>query len=146
MTRSGIKPGYIIKLNNGSIYTIYMVENIKYVCLPQAHHMCLRLAEICNEDLSPVKGISPIVKIFDNFGGLVHKREETITVSMEQIAKMLNVPVSQLRIKEQVIFVTKQEKIQHIVLLMRLFSYFLINSHKNFDVFTNVSIIINNNF
>lgn len=100
MTRTQIKPGYAIQLGNGSTYIIYRVENTNYVCLPQAHHMCLKLAEICNEDLSPVKGISPIVKVFDNFGSLVHRREETVTISMEQIAKMLNIPVSQLRIKD----------------------------------------------
>lgn len=100
MTRNEIKPGYAIQLGNGSTYIIYRVENTNYVCLPQAHHMCLKLSEICNEDLSPMKGFSPIVKVFNNFGSLVHKREETITISMEQIAKILNVPVEKLRIKE----------------------------------------------
>lgn len=100
MTRAQIKPGYAIQLGNGSTYIIYRVENTNYVCLPQAHHMCLKLEEVCNEDLSPIKGVSPIVKVFDNFGSLVHKREGTVTISMEQIAKMLNIPVSQLRIKD----------------------------------------------
>jgi hypothetical protein len=62
--------------------------------------MCLKLDEVCNEDLSPVKGISPIVKVWDTLGNLVYSREETVTVSLEQIAKMLNIPVSQLRIKD----------------------------------------------
>ena len=83
MTRNQIKPGYVIQLCNGSKYTIYMVHDIKYVCLPQAHHMCLTLSDVCNEDLSPVKGISPIVKVWDTLGNLVYSREETITVSME---------------------------------------------------------------
>ena len=100
MTRTQIKPGYLIKLENGSIYSIYMVDVTKYVCRQQAYHMCLKLDEVCNEDLSPVKGTSPIVKVWDNFGNLVYKREETVTVSMEQIAKMLNIPVERLRIKE----------------------------------------------
>jgi dihydroorotase len=100
MTRNEIKPGYAIQLGNGSTYVIYRVENTNYVCLPQAHHMCLTLSDVCKEDLSPVKYISPIVKVWDNFGSLVYEREKTVTISMEQIAKMLNVPVSQLRIKE----------------------------------------------
>ena len=100
MTRTQIKPGYIIKLENGSIFSIYMVDVTKYVCRQQAYHMCLRLDEVCNEDLSPVKGVSPIVKIWDRDKKLVYCREETVTVSMKQIAEMLNVPVAQLRIKE----------------------------------------------
>lgn len=100
MTRSDIKPGYVIKLNNESTYTIYMVDDIKYICLPQTHHMCLKLSDICNEDLSPMKGISPIIKVWDRNDKLVYNREETFTVSMEQIAKMLNIHVSQLRIKD----------------------------------------------
>lgn len=100
MTRSDIKPGYAIQLGNGSTYTIYIVDNIKYICRPQVYHISLRLNEICNEDLSPVEGASPIAKVWDNFGSLVHKREGTVTISMEQIAKMLNIPVSQLRIKD----------------------------------------------
>lgn len=107
MTRNEIKPGYAIQLGNGSTYIIYRVENTNYVCLPQAHHMCLKLSEVCNEDLSPVKYISSIVKVWDTLGNLVYCREETVTVSMEQIAKMLNIPVERLRIKEQVMFVTK---------------------------------------
>jgi hypothetical protein len=62
--------------------------------------MCLKLDEVCNEDLSPVKGISPIVKVWDILGNLVYSREETVTISMEQIAKMLNIPIENLRIKE----------------------------------------------
>ena len=99
MRRNGIKPGYVIKLDNGSTYTIYMVENAKYVCRPQTHHMCLKLEEVCNEDLSPVKGVSPIVKVCDNYGRLMYFREETVTVSKEQIAAMFNVPIERLRIK-----------------------------------------------
>lgn len=123
MIRNEIKPGYVIKLDNGSTFTIYMVENTKYVCRQETHHMCLKLEEVCNEDLSPIKGVSPIVKVWDNYGRLMYFREETVTVSMEQIAKMLNIPVERLRIKEQVMFVLKQEKIQHIE-LMRLFLTF----------------------
>lgn len=100
MTRTQIKPGYAIQLNNKNIYTIYMVGDIKYICLQQAHYMCIKLDEVCNENLFPVRGTSPIVKVWDNYGNLVYKREETVTISMEQIAKMLNIPVSQLRIKE----------------------------------------------
>ena len=107
MTRNEIKPGYTIKLDNGSIHTIYMVENTKYVCRRQAYYMCLKLNVVCNEDLSPIKGISPIAKVWDVDGKLVYSREETITVSMKQIAEMLNIPVEKLRIKEQVMFVTK---------------------------------------
>lgn len=99
MTRSEIRPGFIIKLFNGSTYTIYMVGDVRYICTLKAHHMCLRLNEICNEDLSPVKNFSPIVKVWDILGHLVYSRGETVTISMEQIAEMLNVPVSQLRIK-----------------------------------------------
>jgi hypothetical protein len=62
--------------------------------------MCLRLDEVCNEDLSPIKGVSPIIKVWDNFGSLVYEREKTVTISMEQIAKMLNISVERLRIKE----------------------------------------------
>lgn len=100
MTRTQIKPGFTIKLDNGTTFTIYMVENTKYVCRQQAYHMCLKLDEICNEDLSPIKGVSPIIRVWDNNGKLVYEREKTITLSMEQIAKMLNIPVEQLRIKE----------------------------------------------
>lgn len=100
MTRTQIKPGFTIKLDNGSTFIIYMVENTKYVCRQETHHMCLKLEEVCNEDLSPVKGVSPIVKVWDNCGRLMYFREETITISMEQIAKMLNIPIEKLRIKD----------------------------------------------
>lgn len=97
MTRSDIKPGYTIKLNNGSIYTVYIVDSIKYICRPQVYHISLRLNEVCNENLSPLPGISPIVKIWDNGGKLVYFLEKTVT--KEEIAAMLNVPVERLRIK-----------------------------------------------
>ena len=100
MTRNEIKSGYTIQLNNGSIYTIYNVGDVRYICPQQTHHMCLRLNEICNDDLSPMKGISPIVKVWNDVEKLVYVREKIVTISMEQIAKMLDIPVEQLRIKE----------------------------------------------
>lgn len=100
MTRSEIRPGFTIKLFNGSTFTIYMVGDVKYICTPKAHHMHLRLSDICNEDLSPIKGISPICNIWDNYGKLVYDRKEIVTISMKQVAEMLNIPVSQLRIKD----------------------------------------------
>lgn len=100
MTRHEIRPGFTIKLINGSTFTIYMVGDVRYICTPKTHHMHLRLSDICNEDLSPVKGFSPIVKIWDILGNSAYSREETITISMKQIAEMLNVPIETLRIKE----------------------------------------------
>ena len=100
MTSNEIKYGYTIQLDNGSIYTVYNVAEVRYICLQQTHYMCLKLYDLCNTDLSPREGVSPIVKIWDRDKKLVYSREETVTVSMEQIAKMLNVPVERLRIKE----------------------------------------------
>lgn len=99
MTRNQIKSGYTIQLNNGNTYIIYMVKDVKFICVPRAHNMCLKLENVCNEDLSPLEGISPIVKIWDDLGNLVYKREETVTISIGQIAEMLNIPVEKLRIK-----------------------------------------------
>lgn len=100
MTRTQIKHGYTLQLDNGSIYIVYSVESAKYLCLQHTYYICLKLDDFYQEDLSPAKGVSPIAKVWDRDGKLVYSREETVTVSMEQIAKMLNVPVAQLRIKE----------------------------------------------
>lgn len=100
MKRSDIKPGYTIKLNNRNTFTVYMVENTKYICVSRTHYICKKLSDAFNEDLSPAEGISPIIKVWDNNGKLVYDRKEIVTISVEQIARMLNIPVSQLRIKD----------------------------------------------
>lgn len=100
MTRSDIRPGYTIKLKNRNIFIVYMVGNTKYICLPRTHYISTKLSNVFNEDLSPVRGNSPIIRVWDNNGKLVYEREKTITLSMEQIAKMLNIPVEELRIKD----------------------------------------------
>lgn len=98
MTRDDIHPGYTITLNNNSTFKVITVAAGRYLIPVESGVCLLRLEDICNEDLTPILGISSIAAIKGYNGNTIWTKSVEMTIS--EIEKALKMSPGSLRIKK----------------------------------------------
>lgn len=97
MTREDIKAGDIIVLNNGNDFRIVTICGTLYTMFPNSYRVNSPLAELCDQNLQPNKGLSAIKSIYRD-GKLIWTPPIEMTVSEIEIA--LKLTPGSLRIKD----------------------------------------------
>lgn len=98
MTRNDIHPGYFIILSNNSTFKVIKVPTGKYLMPVGSSVSSLRLEDICNEDLTPKLGLSPIAEIKECNGNTIWTKPVEMTIA--EIEKALKMNPGSLRIKK----------------------------------------------
>lgn len=97
MKREDIKAGDIIILNNGNEFRIVTIYGTLYTMFPNSYRINSSLAELCDRNLQPIKGISAIKEIYRD-GKLIWTPPTEMTIA--EIEKALGITPGSLRIKD----------------------------------------------
>lgn len=97
MTREDIKAGDVIVLNNGNDFRIVTMSGTAYTMFPNSYRISSPLAELCDQNLQPNKGLSAIKSIYRN-GKLIWTPPIEMTIS--EIENALKLIPGSLRIKD----------------------------------------------
>ena len=97
MTIEDIKAGDIIVLNNGNDFRIVTMSGTKYLMFPNTYRINSCLAELCDSNLNPIKGVSAIKEIYRD-GKLIWTPPIEMTIA--EIEKALKLTPGSLRIKD----------------------------------------------
>lgn len=98
MERKQIQPSDTIVLTNGAVFTVIEVLSGKYLMPRGSHRALTKLEEICEEDLSPKPGASPIREVRNIRNDVVWTKPVEMTVA--EIEKALKLTPGTLRIKK----------------------------------------------
>lgn len=97
MTIEDIKAGDIIVLNNGNDFRVVTMSGTKYLMFPNTYRISGPLAEVCDSNLNPIKGVSAIKEIYRD-GKLIWTPPTEMTIV--EIEKALGITPGSLRIKD----------------------------------------------
>lgn len=79
MKTNKVLPGYKLVLENGNTFIVREYKNVKIVFPEGCSRSTMALNEMCDENLHPRNGMSPIVKVLNSANTLVWKRALTRT-------------------------------------------------------------------
>lgn len=98
MTRNDIYPGHRITLSNGNSFIVIAVPTGKYVMPEGSYNACIKLDDLCNEDLTLGNGMSAITEIRECNGNVIWTKPIEMTIA--EIEKALKIRPGGLRIKK----------------------------------------------
>lgn len=97
MKREDIQAGDIVILNNGNDFRVVTISGAKYLMFPNTYRINNCLAEVCDSNLNPIKGVSAIKEIYRD-GKLIWIPPTEMTIA--EIEKALGITPGSLRIKD----------------------------------------------